>query len=165
MRKLLLILLAFAFFTACENTPEKNNGKETIEEVIEKDPNIFGKEIVLDKVADSRRLPSLMETTNTLGIKLIGKVNDVCQASGCWLDMDLGDNQYIHVTFKDENFVVPKNIAGKTIVIDGIAKKELVSVEMQKKAAKSEGLSQKEIDAIASPKTEYYFEATGIIIK
>ena len=151
--------------TACEDSPEKDKTKESVVEVTQKDPNIFGKEIIFDKVADYRRLPSLMETTNTIDTKLIGEVNDVCQASGCWINMDIGNNQYIHITFKDEAFVVPKDLTGKSVVIEGVATKELVSVELQKKAAKSEGLSQEEVDAITSPKTEYYFEAVGLNIK
>lgn len=165
MKKLLAILTIVAIFTACENNQEKTTTKESVETIIQKDPNIFGKEITIEKVADSRRLPGLMDSVNSIQTKLIGKVANVCQSSGCWLDIELGNNQYIHVTFKDEVFVVPKDIAGKTAIIEGVGTKEIVSVDMQKKAAKNQGLSQKKIDAITDPVTEYYFEATGVTIK
>lgn len=165
MKKLLAILTIVALFTACENSQEKNASTESTETTTQNNPNVFGNEIIMEKVADCRRLPGLLDSTTSVEIKLIGSIADVCQASGCWLDLDMGDNQFIHVTFKDEAFVVPKDIAGKTAIIEGIGTKELISVDMQKKAAKSEGLSQKEIDAITSPITEYSIEATGVTIK
>ncbi|NQU35778.1 MAG: DUF4920 domain-containing protein [Bacteroidetes bacterium] len=165
MKKLLALLTIVTLFTACENSQEKNASQESTETTSQKNPNAFGKEIIMEKVADCRRLPGLLDTTTSVEIKLIGSIADVCQASGCWLDLDMGDNQYIHVTFKDEAFVVPKDIADKTAIIEGVGTKELVSVDMLKKAAKSEGLSQKEIDAIQFPTTEYNFEAVGVTIK
>ncbi len=154
---------------SCGNSTDSNNSKESKTmpkgRVEVADLTVFGNDIAIDKAADVRRLTSLLGDNTNLNVKLIGKVENVCQASGCWLDMDLGDGKTLHVTFKDEAFVVPKDMAGKIVLIEGVATTEIVPVDLQKKIAKDEGLSQKEINAITSPATEYYFETTGVVIK
>lgn len=162
MKKLLVILSIIAITTACNSNQEKTVKKEMPKSTMEKKANIYGETITSDKIGDIRRLPTMLESKNSVEAAFIGPVVEVCQASGCWLDIDLGNNEVVHVTFKDEAFVVPKNLAGSSVVIEGTGTKEIISIEMQQKAAKAEGLSQKEINAISTPVTEYYFEATGI---
>ena len=164
MKKLIIILTIVALFTACENSQVESKTKIS-DETAAINPNAFGEDITLENVADAQRLPMLMESTEGKEIRLIGKVESVCQMSGCWLDIDIGNNQIVHVTFKDEAFVVPKNIAGKTVIVEGVASTEILSVDMQKKIAADEGKSQNEISKIQSPVNEYYFEAKGLIIK
>jgi len=164
MKKLIAILSIVALFAACTNNQEENK-TETTEETVMVDSTVFGENITIEKVADARRLPSLMESTQQKDVKLIGEVVNVCQMSGCWLDIDIGNNQVVHVTFKDEAFVVPKDLAGRMVMIDGIASTEILSVDMQKKIAADEGKPQTEIDNIQNPVTEYYFEAKGLAIK
>lgn len=164
MKKLIAILSIVALFAACTNNQEESKTKTTDETVVV-DPNVFGDAIIIEHVADARRLPSLMESAQQKEVKLIGQVESVCQSSGCWLDISIGNNQVVHVTFKDEAFVVPKDLAGKMVMIEGIASTEILSVDMQKKIAADEGKSQNEIDKIQNPVTEYYFEAKGLTIK
>jgi uncharacterized protein DUF4920 len=173
MKKILVYIFIIAIITSCENNTKPENKKTVKESVKESekekvavaDPNVFGENIEFTNTADVYRLPTLMNNTNELEIKLVGVVSDVCQSSGCWFELELDNGKSIHVTIKDESFVVPKDIAGKRVLIKGIAKKELLSVDMQKKIAIDEGRSQNEIDAIKSAEPEYSFETVGVVIK
>ena len=109
-------------------------------------------------------LPIQLKEVEEISIKLKGQVNSVCQMSGCWFTLDIGNGETAHVTFKDEAFTLPKDIAGQTAVVEGYATKEETSVETLKRAAKSEGKTQEEIEAISQPVIEYYFEAVGVTI-
>ncbi len=170
MKKLLVIISLISIIASCDNNPEEKKTKDIpkktfVKKAVNDTKSLYGKEIQSDKIGDIRRLPGLLESAPTAEVNFTGYIKEVCQSSGCWIDIDLGNDEVVHVTFKDEAFVVPKNIAGKTVVIEGVGTKEVISVEMQKKAAKAEGLSQKEINAITEPIAEYYYEATGVLVK
>ncbi|MFA0964700.1 DUF4920 domain-containing protein [Roseivirga sp. BDSF3-8] len=91
-----------------------------------------------------------------------GTVTDVCQAKGCWMKVDLGDGETMRVTFKDYGFFVPKDAAGQTVVIEGVAQKEVIDVETQRHYAADAGKSAEEIEQITEPRAELTFEAEGV---
>ena len=165
MKNILFVLVAMVILSSCANNQEEQNKASIQIANNSTDPLVFGEEITFVNAAGSQQLPSLMDSTNELKIKLIGKVVNVCQMSGCWLEMDLGNNQIVHVTFRDEGFVVPKDISGKSILIEGIATTEFISIKMLRKIAKKEGKTKEQIAAIKAPVKEYYFEAVGVVIK
>ena len=51
-------------------------------------------------------------------VRLEGKADEVCKAMGCWVTVKQGDAS-VHVTFEDAGFTIPKNSAGKQVVIEG----------------------------------------------
>ena len=69
------------------------------------------------------------------------------------------------VKFKDYGFFMPKNIAGKEVIIDGKAYVSELSVEEQRHYAEDAGKSEEEIAAITEPKRTYSFEANGVLLK
>jgi hypothetical protein len=106
-----------------------------------------------------------LEDDQALDIKLKGTVTEVCQAKGCWMTIDIGDGETMRVKFKDYGFFVPKDAAGKTAIMHGVAKKEEVSVDELKHLAEDAGQSEAEINAITEPQVELTFVADGVIIK
>lgn len=124
----------------------------------------FGEIITVDNASAATELPVLLEGKETLEVKLAGNIKSVCQMSGCWMDVDMGEGEIVHVTFKDDGFVLPKDAAGKYTVIEGVATYEEIPVKMLKHLAEDEGASQEEIDAITEPKLEYTIVAKGVII-
>lgn len=152
------IVLALAVLAACSSP------KTTETQTAETPASKFGAEITEE---GSIALTSLTEkmTTDSLDVKVEGKIIEVCQMKGCWMKLDMGNNQTMTVRFKDYGFFVPKDAAGKMAVIDGFAKKSVTSVEMLKHYAEDGGKTQAQIDSIIAPKEGYTFEAVGVIIK
>jgi len=70
----------------------------------------------------------------------------------------------ITVRFKDYGFFMPSNIVGKTVVVEGSAKKKEVSVASLQHAAKDLGKSQAEIDQITQPKKDISIIADGVLV-
>jgi hypothetical protein len=97
--------------------------------------------------------------------KVSGKIDEVCQAKGCWMNLSDDKGNIMKVTFKDYGFFVPKNSSGKTAIVEGLATYDTTTVDMLKHYAEDEGKSQVEIAAITSPQVELVFEAVGVIIK
>ena len=71
----------------------------------------------------------------------------------------------VFVKFKDHEFVIPKDRAGRAAIVSGIAKKKTISVDDQKHYAEDAGASEAEIAKITQPKEELRIEATGVMIK
>ncbi|MBK9320005.1 MAG: DUF4920 domain-containing protein [Bacteroidetes bacterium] len=99
------------------------------------------------------------------GVKVEGKVNEVCQAKGCWMQLDKGDGTTMRVTFKDYGFFVPKDCGGKSAIILGHAYMDTTAVEDLRHYAEDAGKSKEEIEKITEPEVELAFEAEGVLIK
>ena len=125
----------------------------------------FGEPIAKKGAVSAKKLAQKMDKAESLDIKVKGTITEVCQAKGCWMTIDLGDDELMRVKFKDYGFFVPKDAAGKTAIIQGVAKNEIIGVDELRHLAKDAGKSEKEIIAIDKPKEELTFVAEGVIIK
>jgi hypothetical protein len=51
-------------------------------------------------------------------VRVAGRVDAVCRNKGCWLELKQGDAS-VHVTFEGYSFFVPKDSAGREVVLEG----------------------------------------------
>src|SRR5687767_921957 len=110
---------------------------------------------------------SQLDTQDSINVIVKAKVAEVCQAKGCW--MSLVDNQsktdeQLMVKFKDYAFFVPKDIAGREVLIEGVAYTEETSVDELRHYAEDANKSAEEIAAITEPIKEKKFMATGVVL-
>jgi len=54
-------------------------------------------------------------------VRLEGKAETVCKNKGCWVTVRDGDAS-VHVTFEGCSFFIPKDSAGKKVVLEGKVK-------------------------------------------
>jgi hypothetical protein len=125
----------------------------------------YGEKITDKGAVSVTELSKSMEGKTEMQAKVEGVVLEVCQTKGCWMTMEKGDGTKMRVTFKDYGFFVPKDISGKTVVIDGVAKVTTTSVEELRHYAEDAGKSKEEIEKINAPKKELTFEASGVIVR
>ena len=95
-------------------------------------------------------------------LKTEGKVSAVCQSKGCWMTFVEGDKT-VRVTFKDYGFFVPKDIGGKTVVVEGVFKVKTIPEATAKHYA--EETPGGKPDAIKGDQKELSFEATGVEVQ
>ncbi|MBL3655398.1 DUF4920 domain-containing protein [Fulvivirga sediminis] len=175
MKKLITLCLLASIMWSCNPKSEQNNETEAdstataseveAEEEVKLTGN-FGDEISDDGAITADELYAKMESTDSMAVKVEGEILATCQMKGCWMTLDIPQQEAMRVTFKDYGFFVPKSgVEGKKAVVEGYAKKVTTDVETQKHYAKDAGKSQEEIDAITEPKTEIAFVANGVIIK
>jgi hypothetical protein len=145
-------------FAQQSDTPSAKMQKE--------DGKHFGETIDAKGSVSYAKLLKKMKKADSLEVKVTGTVNSVCQAKGCWMTLSSGKEgaQEVFVRFKDYGFFVPKDIAGRQLVMQGYAYREVTSVEELKHYAEDEGKSQAEIDAITQPKEELKFLANGVLL-
>ena len=112
----------------------------------------------------------MLSTYNTLKIgdtiatKMSGKISEVCSKKGCWMKLDMGNEQIVRVTFKDYGFFMPLDASGNTIV-NGKAFVSETSVSDLKHFAEDAGKTPEEIAAITSPQKTFGFVADGVLIE
>lgn len=94
-----------------------------------------------------------------------GEIAEVCQAEGCWVKLKNPGAADIMVKFKDHAFLVPKDIAGKQMIVYGKAGVKKVSVAEQKHLAEDAGMSEKEIAAITQEKVQARIDAVGVVVE
>ena len=125
---------------------------------------IYGKKITATNAITLKELESQLAKQETVTAKIKGTVKEVCSKKGCWVTMELPDKTQMMVKFKDYAFFVPTALSGKTVVLDGTARRKIVSVNELKHFAEDAKKPQAEIDAITQPEKQVKFEATGVLV-
>ncbi len=106
-----------------------------------------------------------LKVSDTLETKFTAQVKEVCKVKGCWMKLELSNNEEVMVRFKDYGFFMPSDLKGKDVIVNGLAFVEEMSVDDQKHYAKDGGASDKELKKISQPKKTFGFEANGVLIK
>ena len=176
----LSMVVAIGGFTlqSCNNAEQKATEETTTEETAtpeEKEigadisgdvtPSMFGEEIEVEGVTAPEDLMAQLQKEDTLrDIVIAGKIESVCKKKGCWMNVQLTENEKVFVKFKDYGFFVPLDSDGSNAVMQGNAYKETISVEELQHYAEDDGKSEEEIAAITEPETRYLFMASGVIL-
>jgi hypothetical protein len=108
-----------------------------------------------------------LNTSDSINVVMKAKVVDVCQTKGCWMnivDPMSGDSSAVFVQFQDYGFFMPMDIAGREVIVEGVAYKAETSVEDLRHYAEDAGKTEAEINAITAPEVEKKFMASGVIL-
>ena len=172
----ILALLAMSCNKSVKTTATTEVKKEVSEEEAYKnfkskstDGKMFGEKIdAKGAVSYDAVLPKLKQLKGAdklENVKVMGTVEAVCKAKGCWMNIasEKGETP-MFVKFKDYAFFMPKDLAGKKVVMQGYAFKEITDVAALRHFAEDEGKSKEEIAKITKPKEEYKFMANGVLI-
>lgn len=165
MKNLLILpLIALLSLTSCKNAEDKNPEPSAVEIAY----NSYGEQISAENSLTALEMEERfkdLKPGDTLEVSFATKVNTVCKNKGCWMTLDLPQDEDVMVKFKDYGFFVPKDIEEKEVVVNGKAYVAEVSVEEQKHYAEDKGQTPEEIAAITSPKRTLSFLADGVLIK
>ena len=165
MKSITLVIICVLMLNSCKNKSQDAVVNPVKVEKIEYAS--FGKEIIADDAVSASSMAAhykIMKAGDSINSKIIAEVHEVCQAKGCWMRLNLDDENEVMVKFKDYGFFVPKDITGKKVIINGQAFVEEVSMDEQRHYAEDAGKSAEEIASITVPKRTYSFEADGVLV-
>jgi len=170
MKRLMVLFLVVSTVYGCKETPKETEVVAAQEQAQkgEVDYKSFGKKINTSNVIDAEEMYEAYASMNvgdSMDVKVMAKVNAVCQAKGCWMKLDLGNGEEAMVKFKDYGFFMPKDIAGEDVIVNGKAFVNEVPVDEQRHYAEDGGATQDEIAQITEPKKTFSFEADGALLK
>ncbi|MEZ4802337.1 MAG: DUF4920 domain-containing protein [Gelidibacter sp.] len=166
MKHILTFLMLATLVFSCKEKEQKPEEQEVAGE--EMAYASFGDTIDDDNVMSTQQMADKyksMSVGDTMTVKTTAKVIDVCQNKGCWMTLDLENGEEAMVKFKDYAFFMPKDIAGKEVILNGKAFVNEVPVDEQRHYAEDAGKSAEEVAAITEPKKTFSFEADGVLIK
>jgi uncharacterized protein YdeI (BOF family) len=162
--RIAFFLIAALFLASCAHNHQHQQGtKETAAATAS--TGQFGNEVAGETAMPVTGIAAAFMESDTARVTVSGNIAAACKHSGCWMDMDMGDGNYVHVTFKDEAFTIPLDAAGKDAVAQGLAVRTLIPVETLRNYAKEEGKSEEEIAAITQPAYAYELIAEGVLIR
>tara|TARA_B100000989_G_C19131164_1_gene299397 strand:+ start:66 stop:509 length:444 start_codon:yes stop_codon:yes gene_type:complete len=124
----------------------------------------FGEDIANQKIISTAQVAGLYSSTEKFNTSFKAKVTDVCQVKGCWMKLDIGNDNQVMVNFKDYGFFVPKDIKGKEVIVSGEAYMRNISVEELRHYARDRGESESSIQEINDPKEILSLKANGVIL-
>jgi hypothetical protein len=169
MKRLLVFAMVLSVaFISCkvEKNGETSGANNTKEQKVEY--ALFGEEITDTDVVSADEMRTKFKSLkkgDTLNVKFTSTINEVCKKKGCWMKLDLGEEQESMVRFKDYGFFMPLNADNKEVVVNGKAFVTEISVDELQHYAKDAGKSEEEIAKITEPKYTYAFEADGVLMK
>ncbi|MBA3986704.1 MAG: DUF4920 domain-containing protein [Flavobacteriales bacterium] len=165
MKKIILLVSVFTLLFACKNNNE--NQEITTAEVEGQEKYLAIGDPISDADAISDKemaaLYANLKPGDTVDVKFVSTVNEVCQNKGCWMKMDLGEKEAM-IKFKDYAFFMPKDIAGKEVILNGKAFVEEMSVDEQRHYAEDAGQGADEVAMITQPKKTLSFVSDGVLI-
>lgn len=124
----------------------------------------FGEGVKKGDVIPATEVDAKLGKKTKADMKVSGTVTLVCQKKGCFMNLALANGETMFVNFKDYAFFMPKDIAGKKVIVDGFAQRKETSVEDLKHFAEDAKKPAEEIAKITKPKKEIVFEAKGVVI-
>ncbi len=164
MKKLIFTILVSTVLLSCKpEAKEKNQQKEENQVSYAS----FGEKISADGAVSKEKAQQIFNSLkkgDTVAIKFKTKINSSCKKKGCWMRLDLGNNNETLVRFKDYGFFVPLNAQGKDVIVNGKAYLDIVTVDELRHYAKDEGLSEDEINKISEEEVTYAVLSDGVLL-
>lgn len=164
MKNILKIMALFLLvLTACKSEkkdePIKSNAN---------DYKFIGKELAVGEPISSEEMLAKyksLKVGDTISVKFASTIKEVCTKKGCWMKLPLNETEETMVKFKDYSFFMPLDSQGKEVIVNGIAFVKETSVDELRHYAEDAGKSKEEIAKITEPKTEFSFEANGVLLR
>lgn len=156
-----ILLVLFFGVLSCQAQLQKQANLEN------NDQTVLGEFFELEDIKSNEEVMALyndLAVTDTLNVTIKSKVNEVCKVKGCWMVIELPPGEQAMVRFKDYGFFMPNDIVEKTVIMNGLAYVEEMSIADQRHYAKDAGKDKTEIAKITAPKRTYSFEASGVVI-
>lgn len=164
MKKLITLLLLVVVVCSCKSEKKEDVEVAKTEEVAYAS---FGEKIEAEGAISASEMSEkykALKAGDTIAAKVTAKINEVCSKKGCWMKLDLGNDEEAMVRFKDYGFFMPLNAEGE-VVVNGKAYVTEISVDELRHYAEDAGKSAEEIAAITEAEKTLAFEADGVLLK
>ncbi|MEW7281064.1 DUF4920 domain-containing protein [Aquimarina sp. 2201CG1-2-11] len=167
MKKMIVCFVGGLLLIGCSMSTKKKEFFNLSD--ISKDEYVsYGDEITLGNINYSSVMRDIYKDMNagdTIDVVFRSVVNSVCKAKGCWMKVNIGDEDEVMIKFKDYGFFVPKDIESDTVIIKGKAFVNELSIDEQRHLALDAQKSKEQINAITTLQKTYSFLADAVLIK
>lgn len=125
----------------------------------------YGDKITSEYLTEYSDLVEKVNISGVVSTKIQGEIIETCAKKGCWMKVK-ADDDTLMVRFKDYAFFVPKaGVDGKSVIMNGEAFYDTLSVDLLRHYAEDAGDSEEDILLITEPQFVLSFTADGVIIQ
>jgi len=125
----------------------------------------YGDKITSENLTEYSNVLEKVEVSGVVNTKIEGTIIETCAKKGCWMKVK-ADDDTLMVRFKDYAFFVPKEgVDGKSVIMNGEAFYDTLSVDLLRHYAEDAGDSEEDILLITKPEYVLSFTADGVIIQ
>jgi Domain of unknown function (DUF4920) len=127
----------------------------------------LGKPLVVPEAVPIATLLAHPDDYTGKTVQVKGKITEVCQAMGCWMELANQDGQKIRIKVNDGEVEFPKDSAGGTAVAEGKFTKIVLTREQAVARAKEEAEEKGEPfdpSSVKSGATIYQVQGSGAVI-
>ena len=162
-RSLLLILMLGITFVGFAQQKSGEKEVTSLSDLVETtdDYEVYG--AAFEAVKQPLSLKKLLAQSDSYENKQVvatGEIRQVCQKKGCFFILADGNNE-ARITFKDYEFFIPTNTAGKKVVLTGTFNVKELSEKKAKHYAKDAG---EDPEKVKGSQKEYSLVATSVKI-
>ncbi len=147
----LLLTLSLSVFTHLDKAALSQTGK------------VYGSKPDATGMMLSSHLEAYMDKKTRINATIKGKILKVTKEKGGWFTIDAGNGKTIAAHFNTYNVFLPKSVAGKTAVIEGIAEKQFIADDTQHLAGDTVS-GKKAHTSKVNPKQRLTFEVKGLMV-
>jgi hypothetical protein len=124
---------------------------------------VYGEKPDTITVMAAGKLEAFMGKKTRITTAITGKVLRVTKEKGGWFEIDAGNGKIIAAHFKNYAITIPKELKGRTVIIDGVAQKQFIADDLQHLAGDTvEGKKQHQVKT--DPKRKLTFEVKGLLV-
>ncbi len=128
----------------------------------------LGKPLTLKEQVSVQKLVASPEQYLGKTVQVKGKVADVCQMMGCWMELvEQGTGAHVRIKVEEGVIVFPKDSVGKTAIAEGVFSKVSMTREEAVEQARHEAEANKrkfDPASIKGPVTIYQVQGTGAVV-
>ncbi len=151
MRLLICGILIMLLISGCSKNEQQENADK------------FGEGITLNKAVTMPEVLNNPESYDGQEIVVESTIKTVCQARGCWMEVESGILP-MRISFKNDSFFIPKDAARRKVKMQGVLKVKEVSEEVARNYLKDAGRSDEEIGKINGAQRLLTMVASGLVI-
>lgn len=163
MKKIVLTVLTAILMFSCGESNDHN--ENTAGKVADKKVSFYGSKFDPKGAITPSDLLAKMKDGVEKEVVLKTTINETCAKKGCWMSVEMPDDNDMMISMIDYSFFVPKAGAeGLDTYIKGVVHQDTVSVAELRHYAEDANKSPEEIAAITKPEYGLSIVASGIAI-
>jgi hypothetical protein len=128
----------------------------------------LGKPLTLKEPMSIQKLVAAPGSYLDKTVQVKGKVTDVCQMMGCWMELvETGTAARVRIKVEDGVIVFPKDSVGKTATAEGVFTRiEMTREEALEQAKHEAEMNKRKFDpsSVKTAVTIYQIQATGAVV-
>ncbi|MGF7041181.1 DUF4920 domain-containing protein [Mucilaginibacter lappiensis] len=124
---------------------------------------VYGQKPDTTAMMSAAKVEAFMGKKTRISTTIEGRVIRVTREKGGWFELDAGAGKVISAHFKNYNINIPADLAGRKVIVEGVAAKQFIADDLQHMAGDTvSGKKQHEVKT--DPKRKVTFEVKGLIV-